>query len=112
MLGVSIIAVMNLYVYTKVPVSLNPFLDVVNLNNFVTVSGTWTRSDLTNDTIMSPLQTSKIECSKAENRCTEALASVSGNALMAEVVDYDIRSWTPAAIVLRKDSLCATELFT
>lgn len=31
---------------------------------------------------------------------------------MAEVVDYDIQSWTPAAIVLRKDALCATELFT
>ncbi len=31
---------------------------------------------------------------------------------MAEVVDYDIQSWTPAAIVLRRDFLCGTELFT
>jgi hypothetical protein len=107
------VVIMNLYVDTNVPVALTPFVDVIATgDNLVTVSGTWMRPDLVGDTIMNPLQTSKIECSKAENRCTEALASVSGNTLMADVVNYDIQSWTQDAIVLRRDSLCATELFT
>ncbi len=104
---------LNLYVDTKVPVGISPFQDLTKTGeDLVTVTGTWTRTDLTDDTIADPLQTSKIECDKAANRCTEALASVSGATLMSDVVDYDIQSWTPDAIVLRKDDLCATTLFT
>ncbi|MFL6446195.1 MAG: hypothetical protein ACJ746_00605 [Bryobacteraceae bacterium] len=96
---------MNLYVDTQVPVGISSFLDVIRVGDSVSVSGTWTRTDLagTDDSIMSPLQTSKIECNKAENRCTEALASVSGNTLMSDVVDYEIKSWTPNAIVMQRD---------
>lgn len=107
-----VLAVMNLYVDTKVPVGMAPFLDVIQTGDLVTVTGTWTRADLNDDTIANPLQTSKLECNKAENRCTEALASVSETTLMAEVVDYDIQSWTADAIVLRRDFPCSTELFT
>jgi hypothetical protein len=110
---VGIVAAMNLYVDTKVPVGMSSFQDLTKTpDGFVTVTGTWTRTDLTDDTIANPLQTSKIECDKAANRCTEALASVSGTTLMTDVVDYDIQSWTPDAIVMRKDDLCATEVFT
>ncbi len=108
-----LVMLLNLYVDTKVRVSPGPFVDVIKTgDNLVTVEGTWTRTDLTDDTIMNPLQTSKITCSKAENRCTEALASVSDSTLMSEIVDYDIQSWTPDAIVLRREFPCATELFT
>ena len=108
-----IVMLLNLYVDTKVRVTPSPFVDVIKTGeNLVTVEGTWTRTDLTDDTIAKPLQTSKIQCSKAENRCTEALASVSESTLMSEIVEYDIQSWTPDAIVLRRDFLCATELFT
>jgi hypothetical protein len=110
---VGLVAAMNLYVDTKVPVGMSSFQDLTKTGDgSVMVSGTWMRTDLTDDTIANPLQTSKIECDKAANRCTEALASVSGTTLMVDVVDYDIQSWTPDAIVLRKDDLCATELFT
>jgi hypothetical protein len=109
----SMVTVINLYVDTKVPVGISPFVDVIKTgDNLVTAAGTWTRTDLTDDTIMNPLQTSKIECNKAENRCTEALASVSGNTLMADVVGYDIQSWSPDAIVLRREFPCVTQLFT
>jgi hypothetical protein len=110
---VGAVLAMNLYVDTKVPVGMSSLQDLTKTGDgFVTVTGTWTRTDLTDDTIANPLQTSKIECDKAANRCTEALASVSGTTLMTDVVDYDIQSWTPDAIVMRKDDLCETEVFT
>jgi hypothetical protein len=108
-----IIMVLNLYVDKKVPAGLSSFLDVITTgNDFVTVKGTWTRTDLIDDTIPNPLQTSQIECDKAENRCTEALAYISDFVLMSEVVNYNIQSWTANAIVLSRDFPCATELFT
>lgn len=107
-----IFVVTNLYVDTKVPVGMSPFLDLNRFGDSVTVTGTWTRTDLTADTIADPLQTSKIECNRAANRCTEALASVTGTILLADLVDYDMQSWTPDAIVMRRDYECATELFT
>ncbi len=58
------------------------------------------------------LQTSRIECNKAERRCTEARASVAGNVLISDLVEYDLESWTAAAIVLYNDGPCVTEVFT
>src|ERR1035437_5319196 len=108
-----VVVLMNLYTDTKVPVGLNPFLDVVpSGENLLTVTGTWTRTDLTGDTIVNPLQRSKIECDKQQYRCTEALASVSETLLVADVVDYDIQSWTQDVIVLRREYPCAIEVFT
>ena len=42
----------------------------------------------------------------------EARASVSGTLLTPDLVEYDIESWTPAAVVLRRDGPCSTEVFT
>ena len=107
------VAVLNLYVDTQVPVGMTSFQDLTKTGDgFVTVTGTWTRTDLTDDSIADPLQTSKIECDKAANKCTEGLAFVSGTTLMADVIDNDIQSWTSDAIVMRRDDLCATEIFT
>ena len=74
--------------------------------------GTWTRPDLTADTIADPLQTSRILCVKSENRCTEAKAYVSGQSLFSDTVDYTVDSWTASAIILRNDFPCATEIYT
>jgi hypothetical protein len=111
---------LNMYVDTLVPVSLSPFLDVIPTgDNFVEVNGTWTRTDLTNDTIMNPLQTSRIDCNKQERKCTEATASVSGKLLMLDLTTYDIQSWTPTSITFGDSedndplhTACASETYT
>ncbi len=108
-----VVMLLNLYVDTKVRVTPGPPVEVIKSGeDFVTVKGTWTRTDLTNDTIANPLQTSNIECKKEEKRCVEALAYVSDSVLLSDVVEYDIQSWTSDAIVLRRDFPCATEIFT
>lgn len=106
--------VLNLYVDAQVPVGLSPFTTVVKTgDNWVTAEGTWTRSGSTEGSSMeNPLQTSRIECNKEQRRCTEARASVSGNVLIPELVEYEVESWSAAAIVLRLDDLCTTEVFT
>ena len=107
-------AVLNLYVDTKVPVGLGLRAMVLKTgDNLVTAEGTWTRSGLTEgSSVAYPLQTSRIECNKEERRCTEARASVAGNLLTADLVEYDVDSWTAESIVLRNDAPCATEVFT
>ncbi|MDQ2842421.1 MAG: hypothetical protein M3Y72_15520 [Acidobacteriota bacterium] len=111
----AVVVVLNLEADRAVPVGLSTFLDVTRFGDSVTVQGTWTRTDLTNDTIMNPIQTSKIECDKAQNRCIEATASVSSGSspvLMSDITEYDIQSWTADAIVMRRDDTCTTEVFT
>jgi hypothetical protein len=112
LLGLTV--VMNLYVNTQVGVGLAPGVTVIKSgDNLVMVKGTWTRSGLSKgSSVANPVQTSRIMCNKEEFRCTEARASVSGNLLLSDVVEYDVESWTAASIVLRNDALCATEVFT
>jgi hypothetical protein len=117
----SIISILNLYVDTKVPVALYPYTDPIEyFNGAVTVTGTWTRTDLTDDTIGDPLQTSKIICVKEKNLCTEAKAYVIGGAsqglMEADLVEYNIESWTSASIVFGRDyagpGSCETTVYT
>lgn len=108
------ITAMNLYVDTQVPVALSPLLDVIKTGeDLVHVSGTWTRQgDAKSSAIGEPLQTSTIECNRAENRCTEAKASLAGNVLTSEVVEHDVQSWTNEAVVLKDTFPCAEEIYT
>ena len=110
------VMVMNLYLDTKVPVNLSPFLDVTQTGDRVDVSGTWTRhgalAGREGDGMGVPLQTSKITCYRAERRCTEARASVSGNTLNSELVEYDLVSWTKDSIVLKSTDMCHEDIFT
>lgn len=107
------LAVLNLYVDTKVPVGLSPLKDVTRAgDDLVAAEGTWIRTDLDDDTIANPLQTSRIECSKQERRCVEAKASVSGNVLLADLVRYDIQSWTDNAVVFTEEAPCAAAVYT
>lgn len=107
------VTVLNLYVDTRVPVSLSPFVDVVPTDgDFVMVEGTWVRTDLTDDTIANPLQSSRIECRRQEGQCMEATAYVTGSTLGADLKTFDIKSWTPNAIVFVNEEMCATEVYT
>ena len=68
-----LVVLLNLYVDTKVRVSLSPFVNVIKTgDNLVMAEGTWTRTDLTNDSIMNPLQTSKI-ASQGFSMCNRTL---------------------------------------
>jgi hypothetical protein len=110
-----LVVILNLYVDALVPVGLPPGGPAVikTGENLVTVEGTWTRTGPTADSSLAyPLQTSRIECNKEERRCTEARASVAGSVLTADLTDYDVESWTDAAIILRNAYPCATEVFT
>jgi len=111
------VAVLNLYVDTIVPVSPSSFVDIIPTgSDFVTVEGTWVRTDLTNDSILNPLQFSLIECRRQEGRCVEATAFVAGSApgaaLGAELHTFDIKSWTPNAIVFADEDMCSTDIYT
>jgi hypothetical protein len=107
-------AALNLYVDTEVPVSLGLRAMVIKTGeDMVTAAGTWTRSGLTEGSAMGyPLQTSRIMCNRQERRCSEARASVSGNTLMSDLVEYEVESWSTTTIVFKTDSLCTTEVFT
>lgn len=106
--------VMNLYVDSKVPVALPPFMDVVKTGDaMVSIKGTWTRHGKTNEsTLGHPLQVSSIECNRIDGRCTEARAFVSGNVLSSELIEYDVKSWTSDSIVFRSITLCIEEIYT
>ncbi len=108
-----VMTTLNLYVDTKVPVSLSPFKDINKVgDDFAAVAGTWTLTDLADDTIAYPSQTSKIECSKKERKCVEAKAYVSGNLMSSDLVQYDIRTWTADSIVFVNEQECAETVYT
>ena len=109
------IFVMNLYVDTKVPVGIANNLMVIHTgSDDVTAEGTWTRSGLNDGSSMGfPLQTSRIDCNRKQNLCTEARVEVSGNILMTpEILNYDIDSWSDTTIVFKSDAPCAEEIYT
>ena len=67
--------------------------------------------------ILDPLQTSQINCDRTAGRCREAKASVSVgsvNLLNAELIEYEIASWSPTTVVFKLDdpSHCVVETFT
>ena len=109
-----LLTLMNLYADTKVPVSLALKARVIKTGtDLVTAEGTWTRSGMSKDSSMAyPLQTSTIQCNRVERRCVESRASVAGNTLVSEVVDYELQTWTDKSISLRNESPCAEELYT
>ena len=104
---------LNAYVDSIVPIvpSLKSFVTLPG-GEEVVVTGTWTRTDLIDDTIADPIQTSQISCFKREFRCTEAKGEIGLNQLMITSWDHEIKNWTESQIVLEDDDTCATEIFT
>lgn len=108
-----VIALLNLYVDSKVPVSPPSQVDVISGGtDLVTVAGTWVRTDLTNDSIANPIQTSKIECYRLQSKCIESTAYVSNTLLGTDLQTFDIEKWTTDVIVFADESLCATTVYT
>ncbi len=107
-----ILGICTLYVDASVPVSPYPFNDFIYHSDNVIVTGTWIRTDLSQDTIANPLQTSRIACNKQELRCLEAKAYVTGTGLGSDLEQYKIESWTDNAIVFQDEELCSTTIFT
>ncbi|SEI20999.1 hypothetical protein [Paraburkholderia hospita] len=109
---------MGLYVDTRVPVSPGPSKAIViDQGDSVIAEGTWTREGPLGDgsKLGDPLQTSKITCTKADNRCAEARAEITGegtNVLLVDQMDYDIESWTPTTIVFVNETPCIRETYT
>jgi hypothetical protein len=108
--GVTVL--LNMYVDSKVPVSLSPFVDVMPSGDLVTVAGTWVRTDLTDDSIANPIQTSKIECYKLQGKCIESTAYVNDTLLGTDLQTFDIKQWTTDVIVFTDEDLCATATYT
>ena len=111
---VGVTMALNVYVDTQVPVTLAQRAMVLkNGEDVVAALGTWRRSGQTEgSTLAYPLQTSYILCHRVEKLCTEARASVSGNLLLTELVEYSVESWSTSAVVFNNDGLCITEVFT
>lgn len=109
--GVTVL--LNMYTDSKVPVS-PPSQVAVNAggSGFVTITGTWVRTDLTSDSIANPIQTSKIECYKLQGKCIESTAYVSDTLLGTDLHTFDIEKWTADVIVYADENLCATTIYT
>ena len=107
--------VLNLYVDTRVPVSLSPGALATEVgNDLVSAKGTWTREGVTESSkIAFPLQTSRIMCYREERRCLVATAVVGfGNMLDADLQQYEIESWSDTTIVFTDDGLCTATVYT
>lgn len=109
-----VIALLNLYVDAKVPVSPAAWAANVTSDSIdiVTVTGTWVRTDLTNDSIANPIQTSKIECDRLQGKCIESTAYVNDTLLGTDLRTFNIAKWTPDEIIFTDENLCATTIYT
>lgn len=107
------IAMLNLYADSKVPVSPPSQVNVISSStDLVTATGTWVRTDLTNDSIANPIQTSKIECYRLQNKCVESTAYVSDTLLGTDLQTFDIQKWTADVIIFTDEDLCGTTIYT
>lgn len=106
-----IVALLNLYVDARIPVSFYPRATVVRGGDeMVAAKGTWVRSgDSPQET---GLRTSTIECYKQERVCAESTASVFDDFMTADVALYDVESWTDKSVTFRNAKFCATEVYT
>ncbi len=112
-----LLVALNSYTDAQVPVALSPFVSVTEGgNSLVQAKGTWIQEgNRTASKFDTPLQTSSITCYREQGRCLEARASVSTfalNSLMADLVEYEIESWSDTTIVFKEDSLCPATIFT
>ena len=109
------LTVTNLYIDSKVPVSPEPSLMVTRGGNgYVQAKGTWTTDNAQWGSInaeASPLQTSRILCTRDEGHCVEARASIGGTVLFADAAEYEIESWTENEVGFKSEELCYTEHF-
>jgi len=113
----SILVVLNYYVDSKVPVTLSSFVDVdkydYDKESIANASGTWTGNGVS-EFMGSKIQTSTIKCIKSKLTCWEARAYVpdNSNALMRDLIEYEVTQWTDSSVRFKNENLCYEELFT
>lgn len=113
-----ILVAMNKHVDSKVPTYLGFDTRIFEYDDYVSAEGTWVNGNTLepNATVFSPHQTSKIVCRKNKFTCVESKASImfasSTPSLNAELIEYEIKSWTTNSIVYSEQNLCSETIFT
>jgi hypothetical protein len=111
-----ILVLLNIYVDYQVPVHLGT-AQVYSAQDYVTAEGTWISKKGIDEapTYSSPLQTSKIVCRAYKKQCLESTASVSKGfitLLLADIIEYDIVSWTPDTLIFKQSGSCYDQIYT
>jgi len=112
-----VLVFMNLYADSKVPAQFGYEKSITVLDGYVTAEGTWTSDKFVDKSskILFPQQTSKIVCQLDKKQCLESRAIIShtGNPyLMADLIEYDIKSWTKDSIIFVTSAICYDEIYT
>lgn len=113
-----ILIAMNKHVDSKVPTYLGFETRIFEYDDFVSAEGTWVNGNSleTKSVFFSPHQTSKIVCRRSKATCFESKASIvfggSNPSLNAELVEYEVKSWTKNSIVYSEQNLCSETIFT
>lgn len=101
---------------SRVPVGLAFDGEVTNTPDFVSATGTWVRTDLTDDSIANPIQTSEINCNRDSGQCIQSTAYVMGDGsthtLGTELDTFQIDKWSSDAVVFSDVRSCATTVYT
>jgi hypothetical protein len=115
-----ILILLNIYVDYQIPVHMNTaqFYSAQD-HGYVKVRGTWISNKGVDETLTySPLQISEIVCTQGypyEKQCIESKASVSTElitVLTAEIIKYDIVSWTPDTLIFKQSGFCYDQIYT
>jgi len=113
------LVLMNVYVGFKVPAQFGFSRSVSVLRGYVTAEGTWVIDDIAGDrkgSLLFPQQTSKIVCKLSSRNCLESRAVISHTSgspyLLADLIEYDIRSWDANTIVFFNEGICREEVYT
>lgn len=109
----AVTSILLLDVSRKVPASLPSGVTVFDSGGFVSATGTWVRTDLTDDTIANPIQTSEIDCYRSQGQCIQSTAYVSDGGLLGTEMDtFTVQKWTPDVVVYADVRACATTVYT
>lgn len=107
-----ILFLLNIYVDYQIPVHMGT-AHVISTQDYVTAQGTWISNKSIDET--SPYSTSKIVCTPYKKQCLESKASVSTKfitLLSAEIIEYDIVSWTKDTLIFKQSDFCYDHIYT
>lgn len=109
----AITSILLLDTNNKIPASLPIGVNIYDSGDFVSATGTWVRSDLTDDTIANPIQTSEIDCYRAQGQCIQSTAYVGDGGLLGTEMDtFSVQKWTPDIVVYADVRSCAATVYT
>lgn len=93
-------------------------LMITEVPGFLSATGTWTIPDppTPGDRIAEPINSVRIWCDRSTRHCYEAIATLQNGAdrkavnkhLLADLVDFDITSWSKQEVTAETAALCVT----